>query len=66
VGGVEAAEANGCRRVLSDDRVMGYDAVQAVIEALKPKNVIHAGGPDENITFKLPDELEETKATRRA
>ncbi len=31
--------------------------VQAVIDTLKPRQVIPVGGPDETITFKLPDEL---------
>ncbi len=31
--------------------------VQAVVKALTPRNVVYVGGPDEDITFKLPEEL---------
>ena len=36
-------------------------SVEAVIKAINPKNVIHVGKGDENITFRLPAELQATK-----
>lgn len=36
-------------------------SVNAVIKAINPKNVIHIGQGDENITFRLPPELQSTK-----
>ncbi len=38
-------------------------SVAAVIEAINPKNVIHIGKGDENITFRLPKELEPEAGT---
>lgn len=38
-------------------------SVAAVIKAIDPKNVIHIGQGDENITFRLPKELQETQKT---
>ena len=35
-------------------------SVAAVIKAINPKNVIHVGQGDENITFRLPKELQAT------
>ena len=36
-------------------------SVAAVIKAINPKNVIHIGKGDENITFRLPTELQAVK-----
>lgn len=38
-------------------------SVAAVIKAINPKNVIHIGQGDENITFRLPAELQSVKET---
>lgn len=38
-------------------------SVAAVIKAINPKNVIHIGQGDENITFRLPQELREIQKT---
>ncbi len=40
-------------------------SVAAVIKAIDPKNVIHVGQGDENITFRMPKELEETQKTSK-
>ncbi len=41
-------------------------SVAAVIKAINPKNVIHIGQGDENITFRLPPELQSTESTQPA
>lgn len=38
-------------------------SVAAVITAINPKNVIHIGQGDENITFRLPSELQSVRET---
>ena len=48
----------GVRRVgITSGASTPENLVQAVVAALSPKNVVHIGGPDENITFTLPKEL---------
>jgi 4-hydroxy-3-methylbut-2-enyl diphosphate reductase len=41
-------------------------SVAAVVKALDPKNVIHIGKGPENITFRLPEELQEVAGGARA
>jgi 4-hydroxy-3-methylbut-2-enyl diphosphate reductase len=41
-------------------------SVAAVIKALDPKHVIHIGQGEENITFRLPQELQEVAGSTRA
>ena len=41
-------------------------SVAAVIKALDPKNVIHIGKGEENITFRLPQELQSVAGSPRA
>ena len=40
--------------------------VASVVKALDPKNVIHIGQGPENITFRLPSELQEVAGVKRA
>jgi 4-hydroxy-3-methylbut-2-enyl diphosphate reductase len=40
-------------------------SVEAVIKAINPKNVIHIGQGNENITFRLPPELQEPDKGRK-
>ncbi len=49
---------NGVKRVgITSGASTPEKLVQAVVHALDPANVVHIGGPDENITFTLPREL---------
>jgi 4-hydroxy-3-methylbut-2-enyl diphosphate reductase len=57
---LDMAWFNGVQRVgITSGASTPEKLVQAVIQALDPKQVVHVGGADENITFTLPKELRE-------
>jgi 4-hydroxy-3-methylbut-2-enyl diphosphate reductase len=59
---LEASWFNAINRVgITSGASTPESSVEAVIKAINPKNVIHVGDGDENITFRLPSELQSTR-----
>lgn len=59
---LDSAWFDGVKRVgITSGASTPESSVEAVISAINPKNVIHIGDGNENITFRLPAELQSTR-----